>query len=119
SRSRHGLRHAGAAARHLGLSERPAHLRRHRQVPLVGAGLNVTGRGPPGPLFRCRGPGFMVIYTNPAIKCADALGPGKGEGRKAMGVGQVISDTFAIVKERVGPLLALWAVYFAITMIVF
>lgn len=36
-----------------------------------------------------------------------------------MGVGPVISDTFGIVKARFGPLLGLWAVYFAITMIAF
>jgi hypothetical protein len=31
-----------------------------------------------------------------------------------MGVGQIISDTFRIVKARFGPLLGLWAIYFAI-----
>ena len=33
-----------------------------------------------------------------------------------MGVGQVISDTFGIVKARFAQLLALWAIYFGITM---
>ena len=32
-----------------------------------------------------------------------------------MGIGQVISDTFRMVKERFGSLLGLWAVYFGIT----
>lgn len=32
-----------------------------------------------------------------------------------MGVGQVLADTFGMVKDRFGPLLGLWAVYFAIT----
>jgi len=36
-----------------------------------------------------------------------------------MGVGQIISDTFGIVKARFGPLLGLWAVYFAITVAAF
>jgi hypothetical protein len=36
-----------------------------------------------------------------------------------MGVGQVISDTFGMVKGRFGPLLGLWAVYIAITMVLF
>lgn len=33
-----------------------------------------------------------------------------------MGVGEIISDTFRMVKERFGPLLGLWAIYFAITL---
>ena len=36
-----------------------------------------------------------------------------------MGVGQIISDTFAIVKARFGPLLGLWAIYLAITLVLF
>lgn len=36
-----------------------------------------------------------------------------------MGVGQIISDTFRIVKERFGALLGLWAIYFGITMALF
>lgn len=36
-----------------------------------------------------------------------------------MGVGPIISDTFGIVKTRFGPLLGLWAIYFAITVVVF
>lgn len=32
-----------------------------------------------------------------------------------MGVGQIIADTFGIVKSRFGSLLAVWAIYFAIT----
>ena len=32
-----------------------------------------------------------------------------------MGIGQVISDTFGMVKGRFGQLLGLWAIYFAIT----
>jgi len=36
-----------------------------------------------------------------------------------MGVGQVISDTFGMVKARFGSLLGLWATYFALTMGVF
>lgn len=32
-----------------------------------------------------------------------------------MGVGQVLSDTFGMVKDRFGPLLGLWAIYFGIT----
>lgn len=34
-----------------------------------------------------------------------------------MGIGQVISDTFGVVKGRFGPLLAMWAIYFAITIV--
>ena len=34
-----------------------------------------------------------------------------------MGIGQVISDTFGMVKERFGALLALWAIFFAITIV--
>ncbi len=36
-----------------------------------------------------------------------------------MGVGQIISGTFGIVKDRLGQLLALWAIYFAITIVLF
>lgn len=36
-----------------------------------------------------------------------------------MGVGQVISDTFGMVKGRFGQLLGLWAIYFGITITVF
>lgn len=32
-----------------------------------------------------------------------------------MGIGQILTDTFATVKARFGPLLALWAIYFGIT----
>lgn len=36
-----------------------------------------------------------------------------------MGVGQILSDTFGMVKERFGSLLGLWAVYFGIIMVLF
>ena len=36
-----------------------------------------------------------------------------------MGIGQVISDTFGVVKERFGTLLGLWAVYFGIIIVMF
>lgn len=36
-----------------------------------------------------------------------------------MGAGQVISDTFGIAKARFGPLLGLWAIYFALTTFAF
>jgi hypothetical protein len=36
-----------------------------------------------------------------------------------MGTGQILSDTFRMVKERFGALLGLWAVYFGITMALF
>ena len=36
-----------------------------------------------------------------------------------MGIGQIISDTFGMVKERFGQLLALWAIYFGITIALF
>jgi hypothetical protein len=36
-----------------------------------------------------------------------------------MSVGQIISGTFGIVKDRFGPLLGLWALFFAITMALF
>ena len=34
-----------------------------------------------------------------------------------MGIGQVLSDTFGIVKARFGPMLGLWALYFGITIV--
>lgn len=34
-----------------------------------------------------------------------------------MGIGQIIADTFGTLKSRLGPLLAVWAVYFLITIV--
>jgi hypothetical protein len=36
-----------------------------------------------------------------------------------MGVGQVLSDTFGMVKARFGSLIGLWAIYFGITIVLF
>jgi hypothetical protein len=36
-----------------------------------------------------------------------------------MEIGQVISGTFGVIKARLGPLLGLWAIYFAITVVAF
>jgi hypothetical protein len=36
-----------------------------------------------------------------------------------MGIGQVLSDTFGIVKARFGPMVGLWAIYFGITIALF
>jgi hypothetical protein len=36
-----------------------------------------------------------------------------------MGIGQILTDTFATVKGRFGPLLGLWAIYFGITLALF
>ncbi|HEY6814981.1 MAG TPA: hypothetical protein VI168_05530 [Croceibacterium sp.] len=61
----------------------------------------------------------MILCPRPAQPLRTWRGKNSGVRGSHMGVGEILSETFGIVKGRFGPLLGLWAIYFAITVVLF